>query len=78
MIQPKGAKMTWLAGIYRLEDGLPVFAVLTREPPEELKKIHDRMPLIFPEEFIDAWISPKYHPEEILPHALSDMITEKV
>ena len=44
MIQPKGSSMTWLAGLYRIEDGLPVFAVLTREPTEDLKRIHDRMP----------------------------------
>ena len=31
IIQPKGSSMTWLAGIYRIEDGLSVFAVLTRE-----------------------------------------------
>ena len=29
MIQPRGSSMTWLAGLYRIEDGLPVFAVLT-------------------------------------------------
>ncbi len=30
MIQPSGSSMTWLAGLYRLEDGLPVFTVLTK------------------------------------------------
>ena len=53
MIQPNGSSMTWLAGLYRIEDSLPVFAVLTREPTDELRRIHDRMPLILPKERID-------------------------
>ena len=46
MIQPKGASAARLCGLYRIEDGLPVFVVLTREPGEAIRFIHDRMPLI--------------------------------
>ena len=46
LIQPKGSAMTWLCGLYRIEDGLPVFVILTREPGEEIRFIHDRMPQI--------------------------------
>ena len=77
MIQPKGSRMTWLCGLYRMEDGLPAFAVLTREPAEELKKIHDRMPLIIPENLIGAWIDPAANPEDVLRYALTDMVCEK-
>ena len=77
MIQPRGSTMTWLAGLYRIEDGLPVFTVLTKEPTEELRRIHDRMPLIFPKNLIDDWISPDTKPEQILPYALNEMIAEK-
>jgi putative SOS response-associated peptidase YedK len=70
--------MTWLAGLYRIEDGFPVFTVLTREPTQELRRIHDRMPLILPKELIDQWITPDSAPEDIIKHALTDMITEKV
>ena len=35
MIQPKNSTMTWLCGLYRIEDELPVFTVLTRDPTEE-------------------------------------------
>ena len=27
LIQPKGSSMTWLCGLYRIEDGLPVFVI---------------------------------------------------
>ena len=69
--------MTWLCGLYRIEDGYPVFVVLTKEPTAELSNIHDRMPVMLPKERIDAWISPASNPDEIVPYALTDMIIEK-
>lgn len=79
MFQPKGASVTYLAGLYRIEEeGLPVFTVLTRDPTPEIARIHDRMPLIFPKELIKEWIRPETKPEEILPYALTDMMMEKV
>jgi putative SOS response-associated peptidase YedK len=76
-IQPRGCTVTWLCGLYRIEDGYPVFVVLTKEPTAELSKIHDRMPLMLPKERIDEWISPASDPAEIVPFALSDMVMEK-
>ena len=77
MIQPKGLSVTWLCGLYRIEEGLPHFVVLTREPGEEIRFIHDRMPLILPENLVDEWIRPGGKPEELLPCALTDMMFGK-
>ncbi|MBP5295110.1 MAG: SOS response-associated peptidase [Lachnospiraceae bacterium] len=77
LIQPKDSRLTWLCGLYRIEEGLPVFTILTREPSEELRRIHDRMPLILPEERIVEWITPDARPEAVLPFALTDMYLEK-
>ncbi len=77
MIQPRGSSMTWLAGLYRIEDGLPVFTVLTKEPTDELRRIHDRMPLIFPKDLIDDWIRPDTNPKDLLQYAVSDLVAEK-
>ena len=77
MIQPKDSTMTWLCGLYRIENGLPVFVILTREPSEEIRFIHDRMPLILPGQYIDPWIHPDTKPEEFLGDALTDMFFEK-
>lgn len=77
MIQPKGATITWLCGLYRIEDGLPYFVILTRDPGEEIRFIHDRMPLIMPETLVNEWIRPDMKPEELLPYALTDMVYEK-
>ncbi len=77
MIQPRGASAAWLCGLYRMEEGLPVFAVLTREPSEELRRLHDRMPLMLPKDRIAEWIRPDAEPEALLKYALTDMVTEK-
>ena len=77
MIQPKDATMTWLCGLYRIEEGLPVFVILTREPGEEIRFIHDRMPLILPERCIDEWIRPDVKPEDLLGEALTEMVFER-
>ena len=78
MIQPAGSSITWLAGLYRMEEGFPVFAVLTREPADELRRIHDRMPLIMPRNLIDDWINPEAKAEELVRYAIMDVVAEKV
>ena len=79
-IQPKGSSVTWIAGLYRMEEknGLhyPVFTVLTREPSAELRKLHNRMPVILPESVIDDWLLPGSNPEEIINNTLTDMVIE--
>ena len=76
-IQPAGCTITWLCGLYRIENGYPVFVVLTKEPTVELSKIHDRMPLMLPKDKIGAWINPSSDPADLLSYALSDMVIEK-
>ncbi len=82
MIRPKGYPLTWLAGLYRLEDsgGLkyPVFSILTREPGESIRFIHDRMPLILPRETVRNWLRPDTNPEELVKTALTKMSFEPV
>lgn len=75
-IQPINSTITWLCGLYRFEDGLPYFVILTRDPSDDLRKIHDRMPLILPEDKIKEWIHPTADPSNLLPYALTDMVCE--
>ena len=75
-INPKRSGLTWLCGLYRIEEGLPVFVVLTRKADDSILFIHDRMPLILPEECIDRWICPDTRPETLLPEVLTDMSYE--
>ena len=77
-IQPQGSSMTWLCGLYRFENDMPFFVILTREPGEQIRFIHDRMPLILPGELVDEWICPDTNPDDLLGNALTDMVFEKV
>lgn len=62
MIQAKGSNVIYLAGLYRLEEiagiQVPVFTILTREPSDEIRFIHDRMPVMLPKEYIREWVNP--------------------
>ena len=78
IIQPKMSEMTWLCGLYRFEENMPVFVILTREPGKDIAFIHDRMPVILPEHLLDSWIRPDgNHPEELVGEALVNMEFEK-
>ena len=51
--------------------------MLTKELTAELAKIHDRMPVMLPENLINDWINPSSNPDEIIRYSLSDMVIEK-
>ena len=78
LIQPKGASVTWLCGLYRIEDGLPYFVILTREPSDSVIHIHDRMPLMLPKDKIAQWTNPDGMPDWLISYALTEMVAEKV
>lgn len=81
MIQPAGAVVTYLAGLYDIEnrDGIryPVFTVLTRAPGEEIRFIHDRMPVILARENVKEWMDHGHDPDEAVRSALTQMYYEK-
>ncbi len=62
----KDSGLIFLCGLYRFEKGLPVFTVLTREPGEELKHLHDRMPLILPNDCSKEWLEPGRDPSALI------------
>ena len=73
-IQPKGQHSAWLCGLYRLENQLPHFVILTREPSEAVREIHDRMPLMLPQKYVNDWVNPLAAPEKILDYAVTDLV----
>ncbi len=76
-IQPQGSSMTWLCGLYRFENDMPFFVILTREPGEQIRFIHDRMPLILPEHLVNDWINPDVDPDKLVGEAVTDVVAEK-
>ena len=77
-IHPAEEPVTWLCGLYRIEDGLPVFTVLTREPSDSVRHIHDRMPLILPGSLIDAWVDPNRRAEDLLGNAVTALVADRM
>ena len=80
-IQPGGAEITYLAGLYRFEEHrdvqIPMFAVITRESVEPVSSIHDRMPLILGKDSLREWVRPDGDPGRIAKKALTNMVMEK-
>lgn len=80
-IQGQGSTLIYMAGLYRMEENagiqMPVFTILTREPAESIRFIHDRMPVLLPKELIRPWVSPDGNPREIASQALTDVVFEK-
>ena len=72
-IEPKNSDGFFLAGIYRREEGKPVFTVLTRDAADGIAFIHERMPVILPNEAAGDWLNPKYHGDDILKGAMTQM-----
>ena len=76
MFQLRNAQMTWLAGLYRIENGLPEFVILTREASGDLKRIHERMPVVLPKKLLREWVKPDENPDEMIRYSRRDMIME--
>ena len=72
-IRPAGQPIAYLAGVYRIEDGAPAFALLTREPAENIAFIHDRMPVILPDFARSAWLDARNDARDVLKAALTDV-----
>ena len=67
----------WLAGLYRMEEGIPVFVVLTRPADGCLKWMHDRMPVMLPGTEAGEWIRPDADPSVLAEKCLTRVIWEK-
>ena len=72
-ISADGAGMIWMAGIYRMEEGRPVFTILTRQCAEKISFIHDRMPVLLSGNARGAWLDRKIDAAEILENAVTDV-----
>ena len=76
-IHPRSSSVTWLCGLYRFENEMPVFVILTRDADKGIRFIHDRMPLIMPDELVDEWIRPGSDPDMLIEQALTEMVSER-
>ena len=64
----------YMAGLYRLEEGRPVFTILTREPAPQIAFIHNRMPVILSRDAAGAWLHLQTPAAEVLAQAAQDVV----
>ena len=72
-LRPVSSGIIRLAGLYRMEDGLPVFVILTRPATEGLAWMHDRMPVMLPEKAAKQWIHPENDPAIVVKQCNTDI-----
>ena len=72
-IKPAGSTAIYMAGIYRISNGAAEFTILTCEPGECIRHIHDRMPVTLPREATQDWLNPKFNALEVLQAAMTEM-----
>ena len=66
-----------LAGIYRLEQGMGRFTVLTTEANSSMAPVHDRMPLMISAGEIKSWISDSSGTDEFLRRRPPELMREQ-
>lgn len=63
----------YMAGVYRIENGKPVFSILTREPAENIAFIHNRMPVILHPEAKNDWLNVRYAAGDIIAKSMLNL-----
>ena len=54
--QPPEGGLLYLCGLYRMDENIPNFVILTKPANAVMQPVHDRMPAMVREEDIDAWL----------------------
>ena len=76
-LRPEGKGLVWLAGLYRMEEGLPAFVILTRPADGSLLWMHDRMPVMLPQADAGEWIRPGADPQALAAKCITRVAWEK-
>lgn len=64
-----------LAACWRIEEGTPVFVILTRDAVNGAERIHERMPVIIPDNRLDVWL---HETPEVMCEAVTELEIEAV
>ena len=66
-------RLLLLAGIYRLEDGVPHYVILTTSANDSMIDVHDRMPVMIEYEELRQWITDSSKAEYFLNRKQSEL-----
>lgn len=76
-LKPELPGLVMLAGLYRMEENIPAFVILTRPAHESLTWMHDRMPVILPLREAKQWIRPDTDPDTAVRNSLTEIRWQK-
>ena len=80
-IQPEGSSVVFFAGLYRVEEikgvKVPVFTILTTEAEEEIRFVHDRMPVMLAEDDAEKWVGMSIGADNITKSAIDKLLAIK-
>ena len=81
-IQPEGSSIVFFAGLYRIEVikgvKVPVFTILTTEAAEEIRFIHDRMPVMLARDDVDRWVGINTGAKNITKSSIDELLAKKI
>ncbi len=77
-LRPDKEGMFYFAGLYRAEAGanVPLFVILTAPAAEGISFIHDRMPVILPNDASEAWLRDRNCAVSLLRNGYRDILYE--
>ena len=80
-IQPEGLNIVFFAGLYRIEEiggiGVPVFTILTAEAADEIRFIHERMPVMMTEDDAREWVGMNTGDKSIAMSEIGELLAQK-
>lgn len=73
-LKPAGGKPIWMAGLSRIDHktGEQQFVIMTRTAWSGISFIHDRMPVILPQEIHDEWLNGN-NPKGLISQAINEV-----
>ena len=77
-IRPVGNGTLYMAGLYRIEGNKAVFTILTREPAESIAFIHNRMPVILPDDMRNDWLNLRFDAMNVMRAAMTEVMHRAV
>ena len=72
-IEAEESPTIYMAGIYRKEGNRAACTILTRESAAQITFIHNRMPVILPENAVPDWPNIRYNAADVLRAAKLDV-----
>lgn len=76
IVQPEGEEIVYMAGIFRIEEGLPMFLMLTHSIDNDYDV--DRIPVFIPQANVRNWLDPNMDPMKLVKAAITKCYFENL